>query len=136
MDRSVDGGPLLFVERVVVDGQVGDVVTGDLQQIRLDPVGELRREVHLALGDVDLFFSGVPDVVPIGGVFSTGDFGFVPDDVIGQHGAVGVLDRDASAESLFKGSGISRVEDAELLVVGLDPHRAAFSQVSSLDAVE
>ena len=136
VDCSVDSSPLLFVERVVVDGQVSDVVTGDFQQVGFDPVGKLRREVHFAFGDVDLILLGVADVVPIGGVFSTGDFGLVPDDVVGQCRAFGVLERDASPESLLVGVGLSRVEDTEFLVVGVLPHCTTFSQVAPLDAVE
>ena len=130
-DFPVGRGHGFLVERVIVDGQVGDVVPLDLQQIRFDPVGELGREVNLAFGDIDIIVVGCANVVAFGAVVAVGILDLHADDVVGQHGVVGVLERDPSSEPLAEGVGLAGIEHPVLFVVLL----VLRLQVSPRDAI-
>ena len=132
----VDGFSLSFIERVVIDDEVSDVVALDIEEVGFDPVGELGREVQLAFGDVDFIFLGVADVVPIGAVVAGFIFDLFPEDVVDQRGALCVSECDSSSESFVEAAGIGGVEHTVFFVIAVCPEVVSFGEVSSFDSIE
>jgi hypothetical protein len=92
---------------VVVHRDLADVPRGRLQQVGLDPVGELRRHHVGDLGGVDALLAGHAQVAHLQLLLD-----LLADDEVGQHVAGAVLHGDARAASRHVGAGIERVDDA------------------------
>lgn len=113
--------PFVFVR--VVDlrpaaAQAGDIEAGDLQQVGLGPVRELRRDVEPCADFVDFVLAEFANVA-----FVFVPFDFVAHDEVGK---CGLFFRDRDSQSAAFGGGVlfvERINHAEAFVVGFATRR-------------
>ena len=115
---------------------MGDVVSGDLEQIWFDPVGELGGEVDLAFGDIHVVLVRIPHVVTIGTILAVGVLDLLANDVVSECAAFGSLDRDACAETFAVTVLPDGIEHTVSLVILLERHFTSHLVKPTLDTIE